>query len=401
MKRSALLPFFPLLLLPCFGQQGTGKILVLSNVPGEVLIDGGPLGAAEPNKPILHDAAVGQHLVQLAFTSGGRAEVRNEVVAVEEGEQKVVNFSVDLGALTTAAPTVQVQVAELNVPIPGMLTGTSAPPQFFYAFEAGDEVLLDITMSNVKGTNALSVSTYPGNVEVYSNRGFQSLTDQRFKIKERSIYRFTLSTNHVADRNAFIIVRRIPDSADKVNFNTNVVKRTKYTTIQVCEKQEFYINSYTNLSGKTRSALSVKLPENTVEWYYRFSASREEADISRVQQTTGLLVELATGLASGGASTLLASGAPGLTSFLTQPPGANFCDIYLIDHANYSPFLSKLDFRQYADGTRENFKSGNVRVTCCNGGQYYLGIRNNDSMYGIHVFLDVVAVTAIEELVME
>lgn len=401
MKRVTFLTLVAILFLTSYGQSGTGKILVLSNVPGHVLVDGSALGDAEPNKPLLHDVAVGDHLVQLAFTSGGKAEVRNEVIVVEEGKQKVVNFSVDIAPTSATVTNEHIKVAELNVPIPGLLTGASSPPDFYYAFEVGDEVLLDITMSNLKGTNALVVSTYPGGVEIYSNRGFQTLTDQHFKIAERGIYRFALSTNHVADRNAFVKVRRIPSSPDKAGFNTNVVKRTKYSSVQVCEKQEFYINSYTNLSGKTRSALSVNLPANTIEWYYRFSASREEADIARVQQTAGLVVELAAGLATAGASTMLASGAQGLTSFLTQPPGANFCDIYLLDHANYSPFLSKLEFRHYADGTRENFKSGNVRVACCKSGQYYLGVRNNDSMYGIHVFLDVVALTAVDELVME
>jgi hypothetical protein len=39
----------------------------------------------------------------------------------------------------------------------------------------------------------------------------------------------------------------------------------------------------------------------------------------------------------------------------------------------------------------ENFKAGNVKVTCCNSGSNYLGIRNPDATYGINVLVEVVA----------
>src|SRR5690606_27030120 len=122
---------------------------------------------------------------------------------------------------------------------------------------------------------------------------------QRFNIRERGTYRFTLSTSDVTDRNAPIKLWRKPETADTQEFNCNVRWEKTYTTEQVGEQQAFYVNSVTNINGNTRIILPVPLPPNTVEWYYRFSASRAQADIDRVSSSADLLSELGAGLLTG------------------------------------------------------------------------------------------------------
>ncbi len=308
-----------------------------------------------------------------------------------------VLLSTLLQAQPTGKPGQRVAVADLSIQIPGVDSGATAAPVFFYAFEAGDAVTLDITMDNAEGTNDLLVTSYPKGVEVHHDRALPSMSIQRFDVPARGIYRFALSTNHAVDRNALIKVWRKPQSAATQEFNCNVRREKIHTAEQVCEQQAFFVNSYTKTGGNTRIALPITLPPNTVEWYYRFSAFREQADIDRVSRNVGLLSEIAAVFLTGGTSTLVA----GLGSLLAQPPGADYCDIFLMDHENYSNFRSEGPFSFLPDGTRENFKSGNVRVTCCPSGQYYLGVLNNDVAHGIQVFLDVVAITAVEDWVMQ
>lgn len=390
--------------------QSNGKILVLSNVQGQILIDGVSIGVAEANMPLFHEVPAGDHLVQLAWSNNGKAEVKNEMVTVEAGKQKAVNFVVEISmaAAPIAAVPDKILVAEQNVMVSGVLVnslnGTTNPSVFMYAFEAGDEVVLNVTMSNLKGTNSLSVSTHPGGTVLFSSLSFQELTDKRFKVQERGILKFSLTTNHMIDRNAFVKVWRIPASPDKAVFNTNVVRKKIYATIQVCEKQEFFVNSGSNAAfkgGKSRIVLPVTLPPNTVEWYYRFSASRDEADIERVQKSAGLFVELGAALMSSGSSMLSAKTAQGLLGSLTQPPGADICDIDLLDQQNISPFEAKTEYNYQPAASRENLKSGNVRVDCCTTGTWYLGIRNPSNLFGINVFMEVVAITSTEDWVME
>jgi len=281
--------------------------------------------------------------------------------------------------------------------IPGKDSTATAAPEFFYAFEAGDAVMLDNTMDDASGTNDLLVSTYPAGIEVHHDRAVPSLSIQKFTIKERGIYRFTLSSNHAAARNALVKVWRNPASAATQEFNSNVVWKKIYTTEQVCEQQAYFVNSATKISGRTRTGLPLTLPPNTVEWYYRFSASREQADIDRVSNNGSLISELVGGLLTGGVSWLVS----GLGGVITQPPGADYCDIYLMEPKNYHGFINDGQFTNIVDGTRLNYMSGNVRVTCCPTGQYYLGLQNNEIAHGVHVFLDVVAITAVEDWAME
>jgi hypothetical protein len=88
---------------------------------------------------------------------------------------------------------------------------------------------------------------------------------------------------------------------------------------------------------------------------------------------------------------------------LSQPPGANYCDIFFLEQQYIQAFEAKADeqWRYFIEGSRQNFMAGNVKVTCCNNGQYYLGIRNPDGTYGVHVSIEVVAITAKDGYSME
>ena len=126
-------------------------------------------------------------------------------------------------------------------------------------------------------------------------------------------------------------------------------------------------------------------PENTVKWYYDFSASRDEQQIENISGTLSLASELSTLIDQSG---LLGFG----IDQLTQPPGSDYCDIYLLDHHNSSLFTSKQEYEYFTEGTRENIKSGVVEVECCVNLPTYLGIKNPDDFYGIHGAIEVAAI---------
>ncbi|MBK7561210.1 MAG: hypothetical protein IPI68_06720 [Chitinophagaceae bacterium] len=44
--------------------------------------------------------------------------------------------------------------------------------------------------------------------------------------------------------------------------------------------------------GKSRITLPVLIPKNTVEWYYTFSANREEEEVSRTKNSINLMGQL-------------------------------------------------------------------------------------------------------------
>lgn len=398
-----------LLLFPVtsLSQGSNGTVLLISNLKGKVIMDGTVVGENKPLIPFRFNATSGDHYIQIQGTYQGKLLDKGDVVSVEAEKQKILKFNFD--EVTEIESTVDtLAVADLNVPMPGSLVQiawtskntTPFPfPTYYYAFEKGDKVIVDLSMSNLKGTNSLTILTHPANVSIYSNNGITELKQLTLNITERTILKFILYSNHAMDRNGFLKIRRIPANPQTVKFNTSVSKKAIYNAVEIVEKQHYYINSGRNamfLGGKSRVNVPVSLPEGTVEWYYRISSFRDSTALTKQQGAKDLLPELATLLTGVSSAGLGAVG-----NMLMQPPGADFCDVYLLSPSNAEPFLAKTTFTPIQAGSRENFKSGNVRVTCCNKGNFFLGLKNPDSGVGIHVNIEAVAITMYEDYTMD
>jgi len=171
--------------------------------------------------------------------------------------------------------------------------------------------------------------------------------------------------------------------------HTNILKAKK-----VQAEHKFYINSRSNdlvKGGKSRIILPIQLPKNTVSWYYEFTASRNESEVSNTINTFNLLSELSDYAEKDGLDTAV--------SKLTPPPGANICDIYLVDKENANLFRDKKEFLFDLDGSRENFKSGIVSVLAPKERMVYLAIKNPDNIYGIHVGIQAIAMVQLNKSV--
>jgi hypothetical protein len=288
-------------------------------------------------------------------------------------------------------------------------------PKLVYGFAAGDEIIIDFATDNKKGTQQIEVMEYGNKSIVYSNKQFQTLDGIRIRVPRSNVYKFEFATNHLFDRSCKVCIRRIPVADSTKNFNCAVTWKTIYdTTFTVVEEKrkisskyepvtlqtpiDFFVNSGSNAAfkgGKSRIALPIMLPANTVSWYYSFAATRNNNTVQATKSTMKLFSELTrlidqTGTLSFG------------VNVLTQPPGANYCDIYLLDETNRAPFLNKDEgkWRIFSEGSRENLMSGIVQVrNCCTGNNFYLGIKNPDSGYGIAVMIEIVAI--VEKAVFE
>jgi hypothetical protein len=245
-------------------------VLVIPNVDARVFLDGIEKGQTNAGAALRIIATGGEHYLE-ARTEAGLT--KGDIVQLESGKQKILKLDFD----RTAVPAEAIDVAELNFELPGTVTvlswqssneGKNYPyPEYYYAFEKGDEVVLNLTMSNKNGTNQINVSTYPDGIERYSNNAFTELSNLKIKIPVRGIYRFAFATNHAFPRNAFLKINRRPSSPESVNFNTKVVYKRSLTPVSVVETQNFFVNSGSNatfMGGKSRILVPVTLPANTV-----------------------------------------------------------------------------------------------------------------------------------------
>lgn len=392
MTRNTLLLFFLFLASLSLYGQSSGSVLIISKFDAHLMIDGEDHGIISANKPQKFELSEGEHYVQLFHSSMGTE--KSSILQIEPGKQIV--HKVELLMNPSAFNEDLQVVVDGQINIPGLTDPNSEQGStLYYAFDKGDEIIIDFDLVNNHGKCGVSVFTYPdGNVK-YSNSGFQKLESAAIEVSEKGIYGFTFTTTGLLDRTGQILIKRKSQSADE--FNTEVVLAEVLTPNLILKSQEFYVNGGARSSvydGKSRVIVPISLPENTVKWYYRFAAYREKEELEQVSGLMDLFGELAniideTGTISFG------------IEVLSQPPGADYADVYLIDRPNYNIFLNKEPFGHYPQGTRENYKAGNVEIDCCSVGEWFLGIKNPANMHGINVSIEVVAVTKTIELKMK
>ena len=369
--------------------QSSGTILLVTTTEANVIIDGESFGIIQSNKPTKIEIVVGEHYLQVIATANNHE--KNEIIQIDSGQQKVLKYSFEVGKIAET-PKDKIAVCNLDISIPGIMSSSTQTDfqfsSYYYAFEKGDQIILNLDMKNNKGTNSVMITTYPNGNVIYSKNGFADLMNLVIQSKERSIYCFSFSSNHTFDRSATLKLTRIPISDKTKDFNSSVSWKESYVTEVIQKPQKFYINGGSNATfkgGKSRILLPLNFPKNTIKWYYEFSASRNENDINTVSESLNLAGELSSLIDNTG---LLEFG----INQLTQPPGSDYCDIYHLSHNNSSMFTSKQAYSYFTEATRENIKSGVIEVNCCTQETTYLGFKNPDSFNGIHIIVEVVAI---------
>lgn len=298
----------------------------------------------------------------------------------------------------------EILVADIEMKVGGI-----SEEVLYYAFEQGDKITIDLSLDK-KSLTEVYLQQYDGNAlfQKYKTEGFE---DQEAIIAKTAVYQLVLSNNTLNGRIAHLTIKRTPSETGNVDFNTTVDWVTETDTVwdtktelyksvdeyqahQVVSPQKFYINSGSNaslLGGKSRVTFPIDLPDKTVEWYYIFSAHRNESDIDKVHNKFNLFGEIAD----------LLLGTQGLASLtlnqITKPAGGDVCDVYLLDYTDSRLFEAKDAFSYYTSGTRENFVSGSVQLKDMNYDGLYIGIRNPDGWDGIFVSIEVVAITHEED----
>jgi len=173
-----------------------------------------------------------------------------------------------------------------------------------------------------------------------------------------------------------------------INVNAQTVIRER-GTVMVLKEETFYLNGgnvATFGTGKSRVWYDIKLPPNTIEWYYTFTTAKGKDPVPSIN----LFAQL-TRLVDPSGTTAIAAKA------IMTPTGAEVCDIYLMDRPNCDKFMEKADnwggkYSYWVDGSRLNMMHGTVYVKDHVTGNLCLGFKNPSATQGITVKLEVVAI---------
>lgn len=176
--------------------------------------------------------------------------------------------------------------------------------EFYFGFCEGDELIFDFKETNGKELQEIEISEYPATSK-YSEFQTSKIENYRLKVSKTGIYKLRLLNSALRKRVCKYKIQRIPSSEETISFNSNVLWKTNNDTIYTAVQEkylvrseykpitivpiaEYYVNSGSNAmfkGGKSRITFPVNLPNNTIEWYYVFSAAREEEDIKEARST--------------------------------------------------------------------------------------------------------------------
>ncbi|WP_040281026.1 hypothetical protein [Psychroserpens damuponensis] len=312
----------------------------------------------------------------------------------------LLTFSIQLKAETNP-----INVVDLNFRMTAMSTY-----QMMYGFAEGDKIIISYSEERGKKLKNFEVLEYRAS-KVYSEFNIIKIEEKEITIKQTGIYIFNFENSSLARRICKFKIDRIPATEGLISFNTTVKERTltdtTYTTRQerfvkseaykvkdIHTNQHFYVNSGSNAmfkGGKSRVVLPFNLPINTLKWYYTVSSFRDNTKVESTSSQINLVADLS--------KLIDETGTLGFAiEQLGNPPGANYCDVYLLDHTNNSIFLNKGAFRHFPIGTRENIIAANVEVGSSWSEQMYLGIKNPDSTHGINVLISIAAIVLEQEI---
>lgn len=169
-----------------------------------------------------------------------------------------------------------------------------------------------------------------------------------------------------------------------------------YKATQVIKTRNIHLNGgfRASIGGKSRTAIKVDLPPNTIKWYYSFSTKKGKSGIQNMNlglQLAGLLAD-PTGLISQA------------TSIIKVPEGVASVDVYVCNRMNIDKFKKKVDnnggsFSYNYEGSVENTKDGVIEIDDITSGTIFLGLKNPSTGYGVTINIEVVAIVEHKTLI--
>ncbi len=369
--------------------QNSGTILVLSDENAIVFLDGKKVGETLINAQLQISALVGDHILKAISVNDSLNVETIDVMGVQLESQKVVKFEFKKRAIKT------LDVADLKFICPGLESIREfreknpnqlyySQPVFYYAFEKGDIISLDLDLNNGVYSCSFFVSKYPENTRVIGSIFLSNWNNYSFIIKERSIYKFTLiSDNYYDDGIANLKIRRQPAHIESQNFTTSTTKNKIYKPVEVLAPTSLAFKK----EGKNKLAIPIKLPPNTSALFYKYSDTTGKINITGLNEQ---LIELTKGISVDFSDSLPKI----LPDKINGEPSNRKCSLYVLDKVNSRLFKKQENSFQ---SLKTDVSKANIgMVSAINDSLYWMGVQN---MEGGNVVMEVAALTIEEEYV--
>ena len=167
--------------------------------------------------------------------------------------------------------------------------------------------------------------------------------------------------------------------------------------------QTIYLNSKARLGGKNRIVVPIRLPANTVAWYYSFTTVTTN-NVKKQVPSSGLHMQIAKLITDGALNLISAGLVTNIVSQLIKPTGSGAVDVYLTDANGLKQFERKDLVGMYSvnvpafysEGTAQNSRNGVFQIPIIRN-DLSLCLRNPSVTEGVAVSVDVVAIVSSQE----
>ena len=311
-----------------------------------------------------------------------------------------------------------IKVADLSFVVPGQRSAEEWKklnhkreyqwPSYYYGFQEGDVVEIDLKMEEGNGTYDFEIQEYGSNSLIFSRKGIKKLKDAKINIPARGVYYFIVKGNHTDPTTCELAIHRIPAPGTNRKFNTNVTWQIKSDTVykfvdekylaktnftpEILVDKTFRVFSQAKVGSPSRITIPFTIPANSAHWVYWVGVG---------QESVKELEELAKTLSKGGAAALaginpVAAFGMGLIPSLPQVKSSGYVDFFFMSPADEKAFRE--------DGTRKPyaFAKGDAVINAYGkispsqtpktpNNVIYLGIENNNTVTGLDVAVKLMA----------
>lgn len=306
-------------------------VLIVSCRTGTLLIDGIEIGRIESDDASRQKLTYGEHYLQVRSEN----EKINLTISVDSSLKGIIK----MGCSTSdEALAKKIRVLNKKINLSGLIINETEDN--LISFDKGDEVVINYSILNKKGTGTILIKNYETGTEIYKKENVSNIIDGRIKIPTRGVYQLSLSTEALFGKDAEVTIDRIPGQGSSVDFNTTPKKVYDTTSIEVLNTK-VRVYSTTNVSNSNRTILTINLPKNTSYWVYWIGVGQESMEKMR---------EFASGISNIGSTftlnPLVKFGfklIPSLPMFHSSAT----VDYRFLDNANSQLFMSKQGYRRY------------------------------------------------------
>jgi hypothetical protein len=274
---------------------------------------------------------------------------------------------------------------------------------FEYAFASGDTIVLNATAAEGDDISEIIVQEWPTNIRFQAS-DIEIVEHKKIVVPRSNIYSFKIKNKALFKTQTYAVqIQRIPASEEYVMFNTSAEWDTIFDTTYVAVKESVLVRVDTiaedivkteqkigsQLTGNTRTYLTVTLPAGTSYWAYWIGVGQEAA--AGMQQMSQSLPEGAAMLGIANPVALFAIGILPQLYSLNQGHDIYYC--FITDNTNLQQFMAGQSFYGLRGGT---VITDYAKMQQPTQGTFYLGLSNAHSDFTSKIVnINIVAVKLI------